>query len=107
MKALWNYLESLSKGGARPRSVDTYRKELGLFAEFLLRERKKDLLEADTEDVEAYLKKRKPVLSAWSFYNCFGRIRGLYRYLEKEGLISKNPAVPIKSIKTPSRESAA
>lgn len=98
MKALWDYLDEVSKSGVKQKSVDLYRRDLGLFGLYLLKEKKKDFPEATKEDIEEYLLMRKKKRSASVHYGSFTRIRSFYEYLVKKGIVAENPAAAIKAL---------
>lgn len=97
MKELWDYLDEVSKSGVNQRTVDMYRRDLGLFGLYLLKEKKKDFPKATREDIEAYLLMRKIKRSDSSYYGSFTRIRAFYEYLVKKGILAENPAASVKA----------
>ena len=103
MKELWRYLEHLSTAGRRFSTVDIYRRDLGLLADFLFRVRKKGLLIADTSDIEEFLSEPSARLCSSCYYNRYNRIWNLYNFFQKEGLMAENPVSAIPRPKTPRR----
>jgi len=98
MKELWDYLDEVSKSGVKQRSVDLYRRDLGLFGLFLLKKKKKGFCEAMRDDIEEYLSQRKAERSGSAYYSSFTRIRAFYESLVKKGVIAENPAGSIKDV---------
>jgi site-specific recombinase XerD len=103
MKELWLYLDHLSNTGRRFSTVDIYRRDLGLFVDFLFRNEKKKPLQASTEDIEAFLSTTRSRLCEACYYNRFNRIWNLYNFFQKEGLVAENPVFAIPRPKPPKR----
>ncbi len=103
MKELWMYLDHLSKAGRQFITVDIYRRDLGLLADFLFRAKNKNLVSASTEDIEPFMYETSQRLCQWCYYNRYNRIWNLYNFFKTEGLIGENPMDAIPRPKAPRR----
>jgi integrase/recombinase XerD len=86
--------------GLRPLSVEAYRRDLEMFAEFL---EKRDglLLRAAQEDVSGFLQHlREHGQESRSVARKLSGLRGFYRWLLKDKRVAKDPTVNIESPKS-------
>jgi len=94
--ALW-----LEDGLSR-NSLDSYRRDLRLFSEWLGKERNQSLLEAEHSDLLAYLAKRfQNNIKPRSAARLLSSLKRFYRYLHREGRIRIDPSLEIDSPKLP------
>jgi integrase/recombinase XerD len=94
--ALW-----LEDGLSR-NSLDSYRRDLRLFAEWLEQSRHKSLLEAGQSDLLAYLAKRfQARIKPRSAARLLSSLKRFYRYLQREGRIAVDPSLEIEAPKLP------
>ncbi|MGD2141780.1 MAG: site-specific tyrosine recombinase XerD [Burkholderiales bacterium] len=94
--ALW-----LEDGLSR-NSLDSYRRDLRIFSEWLADARKKSLLQAEHSDLLAYLAKRfQNDIKPRSAARLLSSLKRFYRYLYREGQISADPSLQIDSPKLP------
>lgn len=78
-------------------SVETYLREIRFFFDFL-RERAVDVSDADSRTVSAYLEARKDgdSITARSSAKAQSALRGLFRFLVREGVCATNPAACLR-----------
>ena len=96
------YLDAIwMEKGLSKNSLDSYRTDLTLFAQWLM-EQGKDLLHADASVILNYLAvrhdKKLNSRSTARFLSC---IRGFYRHQLREGVVQENPLALIESPKLP------
>ena len=94
--ALW-----LEDGLSR-NSLDSYRRDLRIFSEWLGKSREKSLLDADHSDLLAYLANRfQNRIKPRSAARLLSSLKRFYRYLRREGRISIDPSLEIEAPKLP------
>lgn len=96
------YLDAIwMEKGLSKNSLDSYRTDLTLFAQWLA-ERPAQLLEVDSALLLDYLAVRhRRQLSSRSSARFLSCVRGFYRYQLREGAIQENPLAIVKSPKLP------
>jgi integrase/recombinase XerD len=93
--ALW-----LEDGLSR-NTIESYRRDLRLFAAWLSDDRGRSLLQAQRADLLAYFSARFPRTKARSAARLLSSLRRLYRYLLRENRIETDPTLEIESPKLP------
>jgi integrase/recombinase XerD len=94
--ALW-----LEDGLSR-NSLDSYRRDLKIFAEWLAKSRNKSLLEAEHGDLLDYLANRyQGKIKPRSAARLLSSLKRFYRYLHREGQINIDPSLEIDAPKLP------
>jgi len=90
-----NFLEMLAaERGAAENTLESYRRDLGRFAEFL----RKDPADASTEDIRRYLSSLAGHgLAASTSARHLSTLRQFFRFLFSEGLRADNPCTTIES----------
>jgi integrase/recombinase XerD len=92
MDATVEFLGALqSERGASRNTVSAYRRDLASFARFLATRRRR-LTEIDAADIVAYIERlRTGGLARASVARRLSAIRGLYRFLLREGVLERDP----------------
>ena len=94
--ALW-----LEDGLSR-NTLDSYRRDLRIFAEWLLQTRGRSLVQADRGDLLAYLAhKFHHHAKARSAARLLSSLKRFYRYQLREGLMASDPTLEVESPKLP------
>jgi integrase/recombinase XerD len=94
--ALW-----LEDGLSR-NSLDSYRRDLRIFSEWLGKTRQKSLLDAAQSDLLAYLAKRfQSRIKPRSAARLLSSLKRFYRYMHREGRIQTDPSLQIEAPKLP------
>jgi integrase/recombinase XerD len=94
--ALW-----LEDGLSR-NSLDSYRRDLKIFAEWLSRSHNKSMVDADHGDLLAYLANRyQGNIKPRSAARLLSSLKRFYRYLHREGRIKTDPSLEIDAPKLP------
>lgn len=104
MDPVAEYLDALrTERGASPHTVSAYRRDLLGFAGFL-RRRRMGLVGAEADQVGRWvLTLRRQGLSARSIARRLSAVRGLYRFLAREGAIERDPTLCLDSPRVPRR----
>jgi integrase/recombinase XerD len=104
MDAVVDFLEALqTEGGASRNTVLAYRRDLADFGRFLARPHR-ELATLGTRDVSDYLiSLRRRGLGARSVARRLSALRGLYRFLVREGRLSRDPTEHLESPRPPRR----
>lgn len=91
------YLDHLSvERGLSSNSIDAYRRDLETYAAFLVRQGV-DLRDATRANIEAFaMDRRLGGYAASSVERSLSAVKGLHRFMLREGLSSSNPASAIK-----------
>jgi integrase/recombinase XerD len=88
--------------GLSRNTLDSYRRDLVLFAEWLYTSRSKDLLAVERADLEHYLATRfRQQAKPRSISRLVASLRRLYRHLLREGKVSVDPTLQLASPKLP------
>jgi len=87
-----------------PRTIFAYQHDLGKFMEFLESINKTDITHLTKEDVRHFLSERAQTNGAVTIARKLSTIKSLFKYLEREEIIEKNPASSIKAPKLPEKE---
>ena len=94
--ALW-----LEDGLSR-NSLDSYRRDLRIFSEWLEASRQKSLLDAEHSDLLGYLAARfQTSIKPRSAARLLSSLKRFYRYLHREGRINTDPSLEIDAPKMP------
>lgn len=98
------YLDRLAgQRGYSEHTVAAYRRDLEAFATFL-RQRERPLLDAGADDVRSFVAAaHRSGLSSATLKRRLSAVRGLYHYLQDEGLIDNHPALDLRAPKGPRR----
>jgi integrase/recombinase XerD len=104
MDAVLDFLQALqTEGGASRNTVLAYRRDLADFGRFLARPRR-DLATLGVRDVSDYLMTlRRRGLGARSVARRLSALRGLYRFLAREGRVTRDPTEHLESPRPPRR----
>jgi integrase/recombinase XerD len=104
MDAVLDFLQALqTEGGASRNTVLAYRRDLADFGRFLARPRR-DLATLGVRDVSDYLMTlRHRGLGARSVARRLSALRGLYRFLAREGRVTRDPTEHLESPRPPRR----
>ena len=104
MNAVVDFLEALqTEGGASRNTVLAYRRDLADFGRFLVRPRR-ELATLRARDVSDYLLSlRRRGLGARSVARRLSALRGLYRFLVREGRVTRDPTEHLESPRPPRR----
>ena len=89
--------------GLAKNSLDAYRRDMSLFAAWLMDERGKPLLAAGTEDVSAYFAARHEETKATSANRRLAALKRFYQLALRQHRISADPCLKMKSAKQPPR----
>src|SRR5690606_7343164 len=89
--------------GLSRNTLDAYRRDLTLFADWLRRERSVDLHQAGADDVNAYLAARHPTSKATSSNRRLAALRRFYQMALRQNRIAVDPCLRIKAAKQPPR----
>lgn len=87
--------------GLSRNTLESYRRDLAQFAEWLEKIGEKVLAQADRADVERYLAARYPQVRPRSISRLVASLRRLYRYAVREGKVASDPTLQIASPKLP------
>lgn len=104
MDAVLDFLQALqTEGGASRNTVLAYRRDLADFGRFLARPRR-DLATLGVRDVSDYLMTlQRRGLGARSVARRLSALRGLYRFLAREGRVTRDPTEHLESPRPPRR----
>jgi integrase/recombinase XerD len=89
--------------GLAKNSLDAYRRDMSMFAAWLMNERGKPLLAAGTEDVSAYFAARHEETKATSANRRLAALKRFYQLALRQHRISADPCLQMKSAKQPPR----
>lgn len=89
--------------GLAKNSLDAYRRDMSMFATWLMSERGKPLLAAGTEDVSAYFAARHEETKATSANRRLAALKRFYQLALRQHRISADPCLKMKSAKQPPR----
>lgn len=89
--------------GLAKNSLDAYRRDLVMFAKWLMNERGKPLLAAGTEDVSAYFAARHEETKATSANRRLAALKRFYQLALRQHRIGADPCLKMKSAKQPPR----
>lgn len=87
--------------GLSRNTLESYRRDLAQFAEWLGGYAARTLIEAERTDIEHYLGKRSPVSKPRSISRLVASLRRLYRFALREGRIAIDPTLQLGSPKLP------
>ena len=87
--------------GLSRNTLESYRRDLVQFAEWLQQHAAKPLLQAERSDIEDYLGKRTPLSKQRSISRLVASLRRLYRFALREGRIEIDPTLQLGSPKLP------
>ena len=87
--------------GLSRNTLESYRRDLVQFAEWLQQHAAKPLLQAERSDIEDYLGKRTPLSKPRSISRLVASLRRLYRFALREGRIEIDPTLQLGSPKLP------
>lgn len=87
--------------GLSRNTLESYRRDLAQFGEWLQQQAAKPLLSAGQGDIEQYLAKRTPESKARSISRLVASLRRLYRFALREGRIEVDPTLLIGTPKLP------
>lgn len=92
-----NYINYLRiEKGVSSNTIDAYKRDILHFEKYLTNcEPSKNLINANREDIVNYEKELNPYMKASSIKRKISAIKGLYKFLLREGDIEKNPAASI------------
>ena len=93
------YLDFMKHKGYSPNTLTGTRKRLSYYSAFLREVLDKKALHATEDDIEKYVLRIKQTLKPGTIRLRLSRIRGLYRFLHKEGFILKNPTLNLLVLK--------
>ncbi len=89
--------------GLAKNTLDAYRRDLSMFAEWLAQERGKPLFAARTEDLHAYFAARHDTTKATSANRRLAALKRFYQLALRQNKISVDPCLKLKSAKQPPR----
>jgi integrase/recombinase XerD len=89
--------------GLAKNSLDAYRRDLSMFAEWLQMERSKSLYAAEPEDLNAYFAARHASTKATSANRRLAVLKRFYQLALRQNKISSDPCLRLKSAKQPPR----
>jgi integrase/recombinase XerD len=87
--------------GLSRNTLESYRRDLAQFAEWLEKNAGKTLLQTERAHIERYLAARFPQVKPRSISRLVASLRRLYRFLLREGRIMADPTLQIASPKLP------
>lgn len=87
--------------GLSRNTLESYRRDLAQFGEWLQKHAAKPLLKAERSDIENYLGKRAPVSQPRTISRLVASLRRLYRFALREGRIEIDPTLQLGSPKLP------
>lgn len=87
--------------GLSRNTLESYRRDLVQFADWLEKSAAKPLLLAESSDIEAYLGKRAPVSKPRSISRLVASLRRLYRFSLREGRVDHDPTLLLGTPKLP------
>ncbi len=87
--------------GLSRNTLESYRRDLAQFAEWLEKSSEKSLLKAERADIERYLAARFPQVKPRSISRLVASLRRLYRHALREAKIEVDPTLQIGSPKLP------
>ena len=85
--------------GLAKNSLDAYRRDLQLFADWLLADRQKDLLGAEADDLNGYFAARHASTRPASSNRRLAVLKRFYQYALRQNLMSIDPCLRLKSAK--------
>ena len=85
--------------GLAKNSLEAYRRDLRLFAEWLLADRRKDLLGADADDLNGYFAARHASTRPASSNRRLAVLKRFYQYALRQNLVQVDPCLRLKSAK--------
>lgn len=85
--------------GLAKNSLDAYRRDLELFAKWLLTDRQKDLLAADADDLNGYFAARHASTRPASSNRRLAVFKRFYHYALRQSLVQIDPCLRLKSAK--------
>ncbi len=85
--------------GLAKNSLDAYRRDLQLFADWLLVDRQKDLLGAEADDLNGYFAARHASTRPASSNRRLAVLKRFYQYALRQSLMSIDPCLRLKSAK--------
>lgn len=89
--------------GLAKNTLEAYRRDMHLFAEWLQRERGKSLLAAGADDLNAYFAARHAQTKATSANRRLAVLKRFYRLAVRQNRIEADPCLRLKSAKQPPR----
>ena len=89
--------------GLAKNTLEAYRRDMSLFAEWLQRERGKPLLAAGADDLNAYFAARHAQSKATSANRRLAVLKRFYRLAVRQNRIEVDPCLRLKSAKQPAR----
>ncbi|MEB0138119.1 MULTISPECIES: site-specific tyrosine recombinase XerD [unclassified Undibacterium] len=89
--------------GLAKNTVDAYRRDLRLFAEWQYQRCQKDLYQIDHADISAYISAKHASSKATSANRRLSVLKRFYQLALRQNLVSLNPCSKLKSAKQPSR----
>lgn len=89
--------------GLAKNTLDAYRRDLSLFADWLAQERGKALYAATTEDLNAYFAARHASTKATSANRRLASLKRFYQFALRQHKINVDPCLKLKSAKQPPR----
>lgn len=87
--------------GLSRNTLESYRRDLSQFSEWLQQHAAKPLLRAERSDIENYLAKRAPASQPRTISRLIASLRRLYRFALREGRIEFDPTLQLGSPKLP------
>ena len=85
--------------GLAKNSLEAYRRDLRMFAEWLLADRRKDLLGADADDLNGYFAARHASTRPASSNRRLAVLKRFYQYALRQNLVQVDPCLRLKSAK--------
>ncbi len=89
--------------GLAKNSLDAYRRDLSLFADWLHEQKQKSLFAAAPEDLNAYFAARHPSTKATSANRRLAVLKRFYQLALRQNKIAADPCLRLKSAKQPPR----
>jgi len=93
----------LLEDGLSRNTLDAYRRDLGLLAAWLLRDRASSLASATEADLRAYIALRHPGSKATSGNRRLSTYRRFYRMLARERIRPDDPTLTLRAARAPAR----
>ncbi len=85
--------------GLAKNSLEAYRRDLRMFADWLLADRRKDLLGADADDLNGYFAARHASTRPASSNRRLAVLKRFYQYALRQNLVQVDPCLRLKSAK--------